>query len=291
MISFRIAGTGDDASVLSPNQVPMYILRQMRQEFPTIMADVHYRVLKKKWSNLLQQYKELKNPVHGDKNKADDVSWPFYSAIDEVLGYSQRENEEDVNPQEFLYVSVMPEDVGSPEDETRPGFQVDGDLKDAQSVAALQRVQPFKKETTDELERLPPSPKSPKFHSNFGRHDGATAAKKRDINGRIIPPRATRNAELTIKAIQPSIVVKDISKLRSRNENPREEESRELGKDERPSKLRRTRRAEEQDERDRSGVERRLDEFLEYTRRRDEENRSIMMRILQAVETIADKLQ
>ncbi|KAJ8680111.1 hypothetical protein QAD02_015898 [Eretmocerus hayati] len=63
-----------------------YILRQMKEEFPTIMADVHYRVLKKKWSNLLQQYKELKNPVHGDKNRADDISWPFYSAIDEVLG-------------------------------------------------------------------------------------------------------------------------------------------------------------------------------------------------------------
>lgn len=29
----------------------------MREEFPTIMANVHYKVLKKKWSNLLQQYK------------------------------------------------------------------------------------------------------------------------------------------------------------------------------------------------------------------------------------------
>lgn len=36
---------------------PRYILQQMREEFPTIMANVHYRVLKKKWSNLLQQYK------------------------------------------------------------------------------------------------------------------------------------------------------------------------------------------------------------------------------------------
>ena len=34
-----------------------YILQQMREEFPTIMANVHYKVLKKKWSNLLQQYK------------------------------------------------------------------------------------------------------------------------------------------------------------------------------------------------------------------------------------------
>lgn len=34
-----------------------FILQQMREEFPTIMANVHYKVLKKKWSNLLQQYK------------------------------------------------------------------------------------------------------------------------------------------------------------------------------------------------------------------------------------------
>lgn len=67
--------------------------------------------------------------------------------------------------------------------------------------------------------------------------------------------------------------------------------------DERETKrTRRTRRSEHDDSQQRqqeegAGFERRLDEFFEYTKRRDEENRNVMLRILQAVEKIADKLQ
>lgn len=60
--------------------------------------------------------KELKNPVHGDRNKADDVSWPFYNAIDEILGYdhgSTLTNDLYIDPHEFLCVSVTPEEITS----------------------------------------------------------------------------------------------------------------------------------------------------------------------------------
>lgn len=62
--------------------------------------------------------KELKNPVHGDRNKADDVSWPFYSAIDELLGGEHGDrrtpsHDEYIDPHEFLCVSVTPEEPTS----------------------------------------------------------------------------------------------------------------------------------------------------------------------------------
>ena len=66
--------------------------------------------------------------MHGDKNKADDISWPFYTAIDEVLSNSARASprseepeDEELNPQEFLCVSVAPDAEEDEPAAERPG--------------------------------------------------------------------------------------------------------------------------------------------------------------------------
>lgn len=59
-------------------------------------------------------------------------------------------------------------------------------------------------------------------------------------------------------------------------------------KDERPRKSRRTRGPYHEDHESRT--DRRIEQIFEYIKRRDEEDRSIMIRIMQAVETIANKL-
>lgn len=116
--------------------------------------------------------KELKNPVHGDKNKADDVSWPFYGAIDEVVGNATRrrsnlglvareeeeEEEEDdndenmVDPHEFLCVSVTPE-----ESDHEPKFPFDEEIErnDNPSIIGLQRLRTLHEDCSIEIERLP----------------------------------------------------------------------------------------------------------------------------------------
>lgn len=104
-------------------------------------------------------FKELKNPVHGDKNKADDVSWPFYVAIDEVLGHSGRReslDEDIVNPHEFLCVSVTPEEPASPS-EDEPRFPSDEEIErnDNPSILALRRLQALNEDCSIEIERVP----------------------------------------------------------------------------------------------------------------------------------------
>ncbi|XP_058803316.1 uncharacterized protein LOC131671131 [Phymastichus coffea] len=202
-----------------------YILSQMRQESPAVMGDVHYRVLKKKWSNLLQQYKELRNPVHGDKNRADDISWPFYRAIDEVIASlspsannSRRRGAASCindnyrrNPQEFLCVSVSPDDVATTIDCERLEARSDEDLEvDGQPRDSLL------------LSRLP-------------------RATQLTIGRPAAPVKRKNSPERSRAGVEP--------------ENG-------------GATARKSRRRED-------GLERRIVEFMEYTKRRDEENRSI----------------
>jgi hypothetical protein len=104
---------------------------------------------------------ELKNPVHGDKNRADDISWPFYTAIDEVLGNlglpsTQRRtscadehnvpDDEDLDPQEFLYVSVAQDDEN---DESGSADHLDVNEcegSEGDKVPGLPRLQPLRQE-------------------------------------------------------------------------------------------------------------------------------------------------
>ncbi|XP_043283374.1 uncharacterized protein [Venturia canescens] len=298
-----------------------YILRRMRLEFPTIMADVHYRVLKKKWSNLLQQYKELKNPVHGDKNKADDVSWPFYSAIDEVVGNATRrrsnlgvaaeeeeeEEEEEgandenvVDPHEFLCVSVTPE-----ESDHEPKFPYDQEIErnDNPSIIALQRLRTLNEDCSIEIERLPHD--SSRASRKIGKPRGKRALPSNDtLISRL--PRATELSIKTVKRSGPAISVKDLTKLGfepgTRNGDSSTIPSRnEVGIGasdddyETRGRIKRSRGMKTNDrenlEHAGSNLERRFQDFLDYAKRRDDENREIMLRILQAVEKIAQKIQ
>ncbi|XP_048508642.1 uncharacterized protein LOC105683395 isoform X3 [Athalia rosae] len=287
------------------NQYPMYvhrhILQQMRQEFPTIMADVHYRVLKKKWSNLLQQYKELKNPVHGDKNKSDDVSWPFYGAIDEVLGYGQRVDEDDVNPHEFLCLSVTgEEEPASPEE----GQRADSDAEESPSVAALRRIRNLNEDFSIEIERVPPRDPLRRLRPSSKSSRIAQELRRRDAS-EVLVSRLPPATELSIKTVKipsaiPALRVKDFSKERDDSPHQFLRDALALAKkngnhslnDEdddihrRPNKFR---RHDEPHKGHECALERRLTEFLDYTKRRDEENRVIMTRILNAVERIAEK--
>ena len=105
--------------------------------------------------------------MHGDKNKADDVSWPFYTAIDEVLGKlnpraassdrpdNDEDEEDELNPQEFLCVSVAPDDYADDVNQlptasaeldrvTGPVFDVDRDARTNRYGLFLPfRAQPF----------------------------------------------------------------------------------------------------------------------------------------------------
>ncbi|XP_015598366.1 uncharacterized protein LOC107269246 [Cephus cinctus] len=277
-----------------------FILRQMREEFPTIMADVHYRVLKKKWSNLLQQYKELKNPVHGDRNKVDDVSWPFYTAIDEVLGFAQRTSilvddvdDGPIDPHEFLCVSVTPDETASPDED----IDIDKDYKDwkdtKDSIDALQRIQALQEDCYIEIEKIPRAPNNSVKNSRIASLVESRSLRVNKDNPVSRLPRAT---ELSLKTVRPSatISVKDLSKLKRSQESAYQEEngcgagSMDQCTRERGRKVRKV--AADRDESHECATERRLAELLEYTKRRDEENRTIMTRILHAVEKIANKM-
>ncbi|XP_011307269.1 uncharacterized protein [Fopius arisanus] len=244
-----------------------HILKLMRREFPTIMADVQYRVLKKKWSNLLQQYKEFKNPVQGDKNRADDVSWPFFNAIEEVV-HGQRsvravpdnyaednEIEEEVDPHEFLCVSVTPSD---------------------------EQISP------------PVSPVEEKYN-----HLDDTPIQVEEFSR-----SRSSKSECT-----PSISVKDVTKLR-RTENqsrvsqqqlqmirtavnqakrPKQSVETEVNKKNKRHHIERNPQDSGTPQSTEAQLVHKFEEFIEYTKQRDEENRLIMLRILSAVEKIADK--
>ncbi|XP_076673572.1 uncharacterized protein LOC143371808 isoform X3 [Andrena cerasifolii] len=265
-----------------------YILQQMREEFPTIMANVHYRVLKKKWSNLLQQYKELRNPVHGDRSKADDVSWPFYTAIDEILGHDRAtpSNEEYIDPHEFLCVSVTPEEPTSSVDALPAGSNPEIERR-RNELLAEQRLRAFGDECSIQIERVPSSREATR---QTGR---SYARKKRDSRSSLVSrlPRAT---ELTIrKATSEADCSKDLPRVRGNDladsTRDKEQASRDDGEDDgAPRKSRRTRGPYREDHESRT--DRRIEQIFEYIKRRDEENRSIMIRIMHAVETIATKL-
>ncbi|XP_078042247.1 uncharacterized protein LOC144472779 isoform X2 [Augochlora pura] len=269
-----------------------YILREMRHEFPTIMANVHYTVLKKKWSNLLQQYKELRNPVHGDRNKADDVSWPFYSAIDELLGGHDRgtpNHDEYIDPHEFLCVSVTPEEPTSSMDAARTISDPEIERLGTGFHHPEQRIRTLGGDGSVQIERIPSFDNIRQLDKNEGR-------RKRVSGGGSIPrlPRAT---ELTIKKVTSEADrSKDSSRVRGGNGQPadtavdkgRLTEPRNED-EERPRKSRRTQAAPYREDRE-SRTDRRIEQIFEYIKQRDEENRSIMVRVMHAVEAIASKL-
>nr|XP_012138087.1 PREDICTED: uncharacterized protein LOC105662167 isoform X4 [Megachile rotundata] len=263
-----------------------YILQQMREEFPSVMANVHYRVLKKKWSNLLQQYKELRNPVHGDRNKADDVSWPFYSAIDQLLGHDRGAtpiNDEYIDPHEFLCVSVTPEEPTSSVDTLPAGSDPEIECRIGDS-SNESRLRTFGNDCSIEIKRVP-SDETRQTGKYYGR-------KKRETKN--LMPRLPRATGLTIKKVTSEAdCSKDLSRVggndvvdsigdKERAVTARNED------EERPRKSRRTRIPYREDHESRT--DRRIEQIFEYIKRRDEENRSIMIRVMHAVETIANKL-
>ncbi|XP_076170425.1 uncharacterized protein LOC143148222 isoform X3 [Ptiloglossa arizonensis] len=263
-----------------------YILQQMREEFPTIMANVHYRVLKKKWSNLLQQYKELRNPVHGDRNKADDVSWPFYSAIDELLGHDRGtpNHDEYIDPHEFLCVSVTPEEPTSSVDALPVGSDPEIERRN-DDFHPDHRLRTFSDDTV-QIERIPLRETTRQTSKSYAR-------RKREPKT-VLMPRLPRATELTIKKVTSEAdCSKDLSRLRG---NDVVDSTRDKGRasaarnedEERPRKSRRTRAPYREDHESRT--DRRIEQIFEYIKRRDEENRSIMIRVMHAVETIANKL-
>ncbi|XP_046141864.1 uncharacterized protein LOC114871161 isoform X2 [Osmia bicornis bicornis] len=301
-----------------------YILQQMRQEFPSVMANVHYRVLKKKWSNLLQQYKhvgkfsrgwitikglredkkknignpkdrmlagrqlELRNPVHGDRNKADDVSWPFYSAIDQVLGHDRATspiNDEYIDPHEFLCVSVTPEEPTSSVD-TLPAGSNPEIVRRAGDSSAEPRLQTFGDDCSIEIKRIPANEPTRQTGKYYGR-------RKRDSKNSM--PRLPRATVLTIKKVtsEADCSSKDSSRVRGNDlvdsigDKERAVTARNED-EERPRKSRRSRIPYREDHESRT--DRRIEQIFEYIKRRDEENRSIMIRVMHAVETIANKL-
>ncbi|KAG7187741.1 hypothetical protein KM043_016791 [Ampulex compressa] len=266
-----------------------YILQHMREEFPIIMADVHYRVLKKKWSNLLQQYKELKNPVHGDRNNANDVSWPFYNAIDEVLGEGRRtpNNDEFIDPHEFLCVSVTPEEPPSPVRPLPAELHPEVEYGREPPLLKLQKLRSSDDDCEVEIQRIS------RAHER-ARHVGkGQATRKRDSRSALISrlPRAT---DLLIEDVTShSIRSKESSKYQrgSTVDIVRDKSQTSMAHNadkERPRKSRRTRAPCSEDHESR--IDRRIEQMFEYAKRRDEENKSILVRIMHAVEIIANKL-
>ncbi|XP_054012846.1 uncharacterized protein LOC128894855 isoform X2 [Hylaeus anthracinus] len=264
-----------------------YILQQMREEFPTIMANVHYRVLKKKWSNLLQQYKELRNPVHGDRNKEDDVSWPFYSAIDELLGGHDRggtpNHDEYIDPHEFLCVSVTPEEPTSSVDALPVGSDSEIERRDV-DLHPDQRLRTFG-DTSIQIEKVPTREATRQTGKSYAR-------RKREPRASM--PRLPRATELTIRKVTSEAdCSKDLSRLRGNDvvDSTRDKGRSTAARNEdegRPRKSRRTRAPYLEDHESRT--DRRIEQIFEYMKRRDDENRSIMIRVMHAVETIANKL-
>ncbi|XP_023247458.1 uncharacterized protein LOC106644539 isoform X2 [Copidosoma floridanum] len=285
-----------------------YILQQMREEFPNVMTtDVHYRVLKKKWSNLLQQYKELKNPVHGDKNRPDEISWPFYNAIDEVLSslglprgrrrnscYDEEPEDEehsdrDLDPQEFLCVSVAQDSDDElnydPLGDAKPPLEDEPRAPMGRAAAGLQPL-------LFDVDRL----------SRATRNSGSGSSRKRSLHGsrgsssEELLSRLPRATELTIRPIRAGGSGSDhhqAAALEPICNNGREEleifqdAKRKKREEESSGQPGRSSGTGEQ----RSGLERRVDEFLEYARRRDEENRAILVKMLEAIEDIRDAVR
>ncbi|XP_043586438.1 uncharacterized protein LOC122569433 isoform X2 [Bombus pyrosoma] len=286
----RFVSKGHHDGGFSAREISMYILQQMREEFPTIMANVHYKVLKKKWSNLLQQYKELKNPVHGDRNNVDDVSWPFYNAIDEVLGYDRGSTpigDEYIDPHEFLCVSVTPEEPTSSVDAlpAQSNPEIDRRINDS---FPERRLRALSANCTIEIQKVRPSGVNRQMNKNFAKR------KRNTRNVAVAMPRLPRATELTIeKVTSETDCSKDLSRLRGRDAASTQEDKERLERNEdqgMPRKSRKSRMAAPYyDDRD-SRTDRRIEQIFEYIKRRDEENRSIMVRVMHAVESIANKL-
>lgn len=102
-------------------------------------------------------------------------------------------------------------------------------------------------------------------------------------------PRAT---ELTIeKVTSEADCSKDLFRLRASDvASSRDKERAARNEDEeRPRKSQRSRLIPYRDDHE-TQTDRRIEQIFEYIKRRDEENRSIMVRVMHAVECIANKL-
>lgn len=107
-------------------------------------------------------------------------------------------------------------------------------------------------------------------------------------------PRLPRATELTIeKVTSEADCSKDLFRLRGRNVSFDREDKERSQRDEdevRPRKSRKSRAAALYSDDRGSRTERRIEQIFEYIKKRDEENRSIMVRVMHAVENIANKL-
>lgn len=93
--------------------------------------------------------------MHGDRSKADDVSWPFYSAIDEILGHDRvTPNHDDyIDAHEFLCISVTPEEPTSSVDALPAGTDPEVDRR--RDLLPDQRLRTFD-HCSIQIERTPP---------------------------------------------------------------------------------------------------------------------------------------
>ncbi|XP_008557197.1 uncharacterized protein LOC103578037 isoform X1 [Microplitis demolitor] len=295
-----------------------HILGQMKSEFPTIMADVHYRVLKKKWSNLLQQYKELKNPVHGDKNNADDVSWPFYSALDEIVTSSKTtqfnkkiidQDSQQVDPHEFLCVSVSSSDDQSldkispcsPKSSSRSSKIMNSNLPPDVTTISRKRIR--ESPSVDESQ-LPQAPLN--FRSNtYGvktKIEMTPLVNVRDVTKlrRKITENHSRVPQQQHQQRQQLHIIRTaVNQVKRANQSlDREHNTRLKRVCKTLTSVQRnqtyppmsTSSMLNVNENHHSELIRKLNEFFVYTKRRDEENRIILIRILESVEKIASKI-
>ncbi|XP_033197605.2 uncharacterized protein LOC117160745 isoform X2 [Bombus vancouverensis nearcticus] len=233
---------------------------------------------------------ELKNPVHGDRNNVDDVSWPFYNAIDEVLGYDRGSTpigDEYIDPHEFLCVSVTPEEPTSSVDAlpAQSNPEIDRRINDS---FPERRLRALSANCTIEIQKVRPSGVNRQMNKNLAKR------KRTTRNVAVAIPRLPRATELTIeKVTSEADCIKDLSRLRGRDAASTQEDKERLERNEdegMPRKSRKSRMAAPyRDDRD-SRTDRRIEQIFEYIKRRDEENRSIMVRVMHAVESIANKL-
>ncbi|CAD1471421.1 unnamed protein product [Heterotrigona itama] len=245
----------------------------------------HYRI-----NDLL---KEVKNPVHGDRNKADDVSWPFYNAIDEILGYDQGStptNDVYIDPREFLCVSVTPEELTSFVD-ARSAPEIDRRANDS---LPEQRLRTLGANCSIEIKKVRPANAS-RYNSHCEKQTGKNSVKKKRVTRNVAIPRLPRATELTIEKVTSTAdCSKDLFRLRGRNvsfdRGEDEERSQRDGDEVRPRKSWKSRAAALYSDDRGSRTDRRIEQIFEYIKKRDEENRSIMVRVMHAVENIANKL-
>lgn len=242
---------------LTPNVVPDTLCTRLRSnEFiyairRFLKASLFFRLLPRICHGDL--LKELKNPVHGDRNKTGDVSWPFYSAIDEVVAGHDREqtpiNDDFIDPHEFLCVSVTPEEPTSSADALPLRFHPD----DSRTCDSLPDCLKIKK---------PSSPLNSKQR-------GKNTVRRKAL------PRLPRATELIIEeATSAADSSECLRKVCRHGEN-----------EIRPRKSRRRARKDGESRTDRC-----IEQIFEYIKKRDEENRSIIVRLMHAVESIANKL-